>query len=272
MAIIPHFFNEAVVALGIGEQKVWIATGFLVGKWEGDTASVFLVTNKHVVNGKTRLWVRFNSQSQGVVDLPLSLVVNEKKIYIEHPDPSVDIVVIKINAGVAVNQNVVLQYFDIDKHCLTLEKMKETGVEEGTIVYTLGFPMNLVGNNLIKAPVCRMGCISQISNLYSKEPINTSFLVDAQTFPGNSGGPVVSRPEQLSITGTPSNSSANLIGILSAYIPYNEPLVSKQTGNIVEIRQENSGLTVVFPVDRIIETVNICIKKDIEASAVVENH
>ena len=60
--------------------------------------------------------------------------------------------------------------------------------------------------------------------------------------------------------------------ILPSPTPYNEPLVSKQTGNIVEIRQENSGLTVVFPVDRIIETVNICIKKDIEASAVVENH
>ena len=67
--------------------------------------------------------------------------------------------------------------------------------------------------------------------------------------------PIVSRPEHISIDGTPYNTSANLIGIVSAYIPYREVLYSRQTGRERMIQEENSGLTVVHPVDRIKEVV-----------------
>ena len=82
-------------------------------------------------------------------------------------------------------------------------------------------------------------------------------LIDAQTFPGNSGGPIISRPEPLSIMGTPSNNSSNLIGILSAYLPYKDVLISQQTGEVQMVQTENSGLTVVHPVDRIKEVVEM---------------
>lgn len=59
------------------------------------------------------------------------------------------------------------------------------------------------------------------------------------------------------INGTPSNTSANLIGILSAYIPYRETLYSKQTGRDRMVQEENSGLTIVHPVDRIKEVVEL---------------
>lgn len=54
--------------------------------------------------------------------------------------------------------------------------------------------------------------------------------VYSPVFPGNSGGPIISRPEIVSIEGTNSNSNANLIGILSASITYRNIMVSKQTG------------------------------------------
>ena len=82
-------------------------------------------------------------------------------------------------------------------------------------------------------------------------------MADAQTFPGSSGGPIISRPEHISISGTPNNDRANLIGILSAYIPYRETLYSRQTGRDRMIQEENSGLTIVHPVDRIKEVVEI---------------
>ena len=53
------------------------------------------------------------------------------------------------------------------------------------------------------------------------------------------------------------NSTANLIGIVSAYIPYRENLMSTQTGRIRMVNEENSGLTVVFPVDDIKEVVEL---------------
>lgn len=79
-------------------------------------------------------------------------------------------------------------------------------------------------------------------------------MVDAQTFPGSSGGPIISRPEHISISGTPNNDRANLIGI---FIPYRETLYSRQTGRDRMIQEENSGLTIVHPVDRIKEVVEI---------------
>ena len=116
--------------------------------------------------------------------------------------------------------------------------------------------MNLV-NDSIKAPICRLGCISRVADAFVSDKPVCSFLVDAQTFPGNSGGPIVSRPEHMSIQGTPKNENANLIGILSAYIPYRETLFSRQTGRDRMVQEENSGLTIVHPVDRIKEVVEL---------------
>ena len=177
-------------------------------------------------------------------------------MYSAHEHDGTDIVAIRIEPQVLINDRSIWGAFDLEEHALTLEQMQMTGVDEGTLVYSLGFPMNIVDK--IKAPICRLGCISRIFDAFllakKGKPI---YLVDAQTFPGNSGGPIVNRPEQISITGTVHNESANLIGILSSYIPYKDTLVSQQTGEARMIQTENSGLTIVHPVDRIKEVVEL---------------
>lgn len=264
MAIIPPFFMDAVVALGVEvpeNKKHWVGTGFLVGRKEQgnpERSTVYIITNKHVVKNQHLLYVRFNNNdSAGVKDLPMPLVNKEGvKIYSEHPFPNVDVVAIQIIPQVIVDNNLSLSFFDLDSHSLMLEQMQNTGVDEGSLVYALGFPMNLV-NDSVKAPICRLGCISRVADAFLDPQTTETFLVDAQTFPGNSGGPIVSRPEHISIDGTPKNTSANLIGILSAYIPYRETLYSRQTGRDRMIQEENSGLTIVHPVDRIREVVEL---------------
>ena len=264
MAIIPPFFMDAVVALGLktpDNKTTCIGTGFLVGRKEKNDPSrstIYVITNKHIVEKKSELFVRFNhSGTTGVGDMPMQLVdKNGIKNYSEHILPDVDVVAIQILPQVIVDNDLSLSYFILEDHGLTLTKMKETGVEEGSLVYTLGFPMRLVGET-VKAPVCRLGCISRVTDAFNYPESATAFLIDAQTFPGNSGGPVVSRPELVSISGTPKNTKANLIGILSAYIPYQETLYSRQTGRNRMVQEENSGLTIVHPVDRIKEVVEV---------------
>ncbi len=264
MAIIPPFFMDAVVALGIeipGGKNHWVGTGFLVGRKEQDNPSqstVYIITNKHVVKNQRLLYVRFNNNgSTGVKDLPMPLVSEDgAKIFSEHPFPNVDVVAIQIIPKVIVENNLSLSFFSLDDHSLVLKQMQCTGVDEGSLVYALGFPMNLV-NDSVKAPICRLGCISRVADAFVNPQTAETYLVDAQTFPGNSGGPIVSRPEHISIDGTPKNTSANLIGILSAYIPYRETLYSRQTGRDRMIQEENSGLTIVHPVDRIKEVVEL---------------
>ena len=67
MAIIPDFFLNAVVALGIdgGDgKKHWIGTGFIVGRKEIDNPNLstyYIITNKHVIEQEKYVYVRFNS-------------------------------------------------------------------------------------------------------------------------------------------------------------------------------------------------------------------
>lgn len=268
MSMIPEFFKDCVVAIGTeveavkGEtKKVYIGTGFLVGccintqeKDQKKQYEIYLVTNKHVVIGKKRMLVKFNG-TEASKDYIINLLDKDgNMLYSFCNDPSVDIVAVRINPYALINDSSTFAYFDLNAHALTIEKMKEQEIAEGDFVYTLGFPMNLVDQQK-SVPICRMGCISYISHILKYGIKNINYFIDSQTFPGNSGGPVIIRPEISSINGTKSHNSAALIGILHSYIPYNDKCISLQTGEIVQVRQENSGLTLVHPVDLIIETI-----------------
>lgn len=262
MAIIPHFFLNAVVALGVvvNGEKCWIGTGFIVGRKENDKpemSTYYIITNKHVIEGTTEIYVRFNSLGDTLVkDYSITLFDdNGLPKFSPHPNEKTDVIALQISPQTLINDKSIWGAFDLDDHALTLAQMKDTGVNEGNLVYSLGFPLGKV--EVIKAPICRLGCISRVMDAFIMRDEQPTFLVDAQTFPGNSGGPIVNRPEHMSIDGTPYNESANLIGILSGYIPYRETLYSKQTGNARMIQEENSGLTIVHPVDRIKEVVEL---------------
>jgi S1-C subfamily serine protease len=263
MAIIPDFFLNAVVAIGVDQskdEKHWIGTGFIVGRKETDNPTLsthYIVTNKHVIKNQKYVYVRFNSLGGSLVkDYRIDLYDEDgKQLFTPHPHEKTDVIALQILPQTLINDKSIWGSFDLEDHALTLDKMKTTGVQEGSLVYALGFPMDLV--DPIKVPICRLGCISRVSDAFLLKKKKPVFLVDAQTFPGNSGGPIISRPEYISIDGTPNNTSANLIGILSAYIPYRETLYSGQTGNARMIQEENSGLTVVHPVERIQEVVEL---------------
>lgn len=265
MAIIPEQFMNAVVAIGTDQfdadgKRPWIGSGFIVKRKElqhSNSSTYYIITNKHVIRNLRQFYLRFNSLCGNFIkDYCFSLYDNMgTPLFSAHPNAGTDIIAIQFVPYDLINNMSIWGAFDLDDHTLTLEKMQSTGVEEGSLVYALGFPMNLVDG--IKAPICRLGCISRIKDAFLLQKSNPIFLVDAQTFPGNSGGPIISRPEPLSIMGTPSNNSSNLIGILSAYLPYKDVLVSQQTGDVQMVQTENSGLTVVHPVDRIKEVVEM---------------
>ena len=179
----------------------------------------------------------------------------KKKLYSEHPNESSDVIAREIVPSTIFSEKSVWQAFDLDKQALTLEKMDKIGLQEGSLVYTLGFPMSLV--DFIKTPIFRLGCISKIRNTYISDNLFPTFLIDAQTFPGNSGGPVINRYDFILTADKPKVIESYLIGILSRYYTYNEKLYSKQTGEVRMILEENSGITVVHPVDRIKEVVEL---------------
>ena len=258
MAGIEKRFLNSVVALGVAaptqadpDHKLWVGTGFLVG-FQRDKEEVFLITNKHVVQNQKTLFVRFNSL-EGTPANDLLLLIKDEKGLVKfsfHPNDEIDIVAVSLNVKILKDTNSSYDFYNLENDAYTLDQMEQNQIYEGSLVFALGFPMNLVDQDR-QYPICRLGCISRISNAFDVENA-IDFYVDAQTFPGNSGGPIVSRGECAK-----TNQKMALLGILRAYIPYREVLVSSQTHLQRSIMEENSGLTIVHPVDRILEVVKL---------------
>ena len=263
MALIPPHFSKSVVAIGNMDANgvpSWVASGFFFGRFvaqvdaDNQTFSCFLVTNKHVLSGLTAPVIRANPVgSDPAADLPLSLVdAVGAPLWVGHPDPEVDVVVTGIGLELMRGQGFDVAFIP-DSHAFTLSRMQSEGVSEGDALFLFGFPMALVFGPRSSA-VVRGGTLAQVQAAY--EGYAKSYIVDGYVFPGNSGGPVFNKPENISISGTQSVASANLIGIVSSYLPYRDVAISAQTGRERIVFEENSGLVNVFPVDSIEQTID----------------
>lgn len=265
MALIPNFFLDCVVAIGFADSTGSVAyagTGFLIGRPRGiDTStgaatySLFLATNRHVLEGSSHAFLRFNPEAPHPAKVfPAQLVDHTAApLWSAHPNPKIDVAVIGMNAELLKREGIKFHFFAEDKHLLTLVDAKPAGTSEGDGVFVLGFPMGNVGaeRNYV---VVRQGAIARIGDTLSGA-VDT-FLMDATVFPGNSGGPVVTRPEIHSIAGTQSVGKASLLGVVSAYLPYQDIAVSQQTKRPRIIFEENSGLTTVIPIHRVLEAID----------------
>ena len=258
MAIIPQTFLESVVSIGVRNTVAinWIGTGFLVVKPVAENKyQPFLITNKHVLEKKNSVVIRMRkSDTHELVIVDVPLINNGELLYSCHPDNNVDIAAVLIVGGYLDKNMLSASAFNIDSSLLTSQEVIEKGGGEGTGIFMLGFPMGLV-NTKSMAPICRSGCIARIDTDEIRETKN--MLLDIQNFPGNSGSPIITHPEIVSIDGTKALSMCALIGIVHAYIPYQEKLINSQTGCTVEIRSENSGIAMANPAEYIKETVEI---------------
>ena len=266
MALIPSFYPNCVVAIGVPIEKKqikWIASGFLYGDFfkKAETGKekgyyIYLVTNRHVFDGRKGVFLRFNPKDKEAAKsylLALEDPSSKKRLWMPHPDANIDIAVEPINAKLLLEQGIQFSCFRSDEHVVTLDKAAELGVTEGDFVYTLGFPMELVGpeRNYV---IIRSGNIARIQDAIDHR--SNEFLIDAFTFPGNSGGPVVTKPEAMAIKETKAVTSSYLIGIIKSYLSYQEFAISEQTKRRRVMFEENSGLTSVIPIDFVKEAID----------------
>ena len=268
MALLPPFYIDCVVAIGIENngQKNWIGTGFLFGNLLKPTEdglnlyTTYLVTNKHVLKGLDNIIVRFNPQeNQSSKDYSIILKSPDGKInWTGHSDSDIDVAVIQVNVHFLKEQGMKCNFFQSDKFAYTIDQMEKEGLGEGDFIYVLGFPMGIVTER--QYVFSRGGTISRIRDLYEKR--SKDFVVDAFVFPGNSGGPVVSKPENMAVKDTKACNKSRLIGMIKSYIPYKDVAVSVQTQKPRITFEENSGLSIVEPVDHILQTIVEDIKKN----------
>ena len=255
MTLIPPGFFDAVVAVGDrsqGDPTRWIATGFIYGKAipraAVGTVNPFFVTNRHVVKGRRTLRLRFNPAGSAPAkeyDAPFE-DAGGKPMWCGPSDPDADVAVTAIDLARLQRDGIPAKVFVDSANAAPKAKMLAEGISEGDFVYVLGFPFGDVGGERSYV-VARSGCLARVGDTLPGQ--RRDFLVDVPTFPGNSGGPVILKPEAVSITGTRANTVAYLIGITASSLSYSERAISEQTGRPRVVFEENSGLSVAYPVD-----------------------
>lgn len=270
MALLPPFFLDTVVAIGVGDdpgKRKWVGTGFILGKFLEVTPDkkekryqLWLITNKHVLVDFKAVYIKFNSaQDPQSKDYKVQLVAkNGRPRWVGHPLDAVDVTAIFLNLGFLKAEGRRFAYFQSDSHTMNKEKMRAAGITEGDRVFVLGFPMGLVAAER-QYVICRGGYVARVRDFLENR--TSEFLVDVTVFPGNSGGPVILCPSALAIQGTNTIKNADLIGIVKAYVPYTDMAISQQTQRPRILFEENSGLAAVESVDSIIETVELAARR-----------
>ena len=268
MAVLPPQYLDAVVALGLpptspGEQPFWIGTGFLYGKHvKNDDYRPFIVTNKHVIKGDDDIVVAMNMGSKPKVNLLIERRNDDgSERWIGHPNVDVDLAITSVNMKPIVDAGGSQDYFRSDKSILSIADAAATEVAEGDAVFVLGFPLGVVGSSMA-APIVRDGVIARCRDLFAGT--ESEYLIDANVFPGNSGGPVILKVEMGSFEGTQPNPKSLLLGVARAYLVFRGEAISAQVGRPKVIFEENSGLAPVIPVDRIDETIDALIAGETE--------
>src|ERR1700681_961765 len=108
MALIPPFMLDCVAAIGFADiagTTTYNSTGCLYGHPLAPnvsgmmTYSVWLVTNRHVFDGKSVAFLRFNPIAAAPAKVfPLALKDQTGALLWEkHPDPEIDLAVVGIN-------------------------------------------------------------------------------------------------------------------------------------------------------------------------------
>ena len=268
MALIPTEYLKSVVALGaqtplqrilLTEQTMSMkATGFLYSYPKsgrtGNTNEGFLlwlITCKHVMEGllkenRKELIIRLNKRNhQGMQAFRVELSQNKYPGYFSHPTADVAVML-----GSWENLNISgiqWQAFTAGQNTLTRQDAYRIGLSEGDEVFILGFPIGWMAGNQ-DYPIVRHGVLAQIQGWLNRE--HDTFLLDGSVFPGNSGGPVVTKPQTEAVAKTQVIPKSFLIGMTSAY-QINPGIVEK----------ENADLGIIIPMDTINETVEMAMEK-----------
>ncbi len=194
-SVIPKDVKKTVCFIFIKHPTKGIVpngTGFIVAiKQADDLYFHYLVTAKHVlIDEQTKqyfnvVYVRFN-KIDGPADLA-EVPLTKLKIWV-HPEPEVDIAVIP-----CLPDPKIYDYRSIPPDLIvTKEKFKEEDITEGDEVFFIGLFTPHFGRTR-NYPVTRFGRVALISDekvRWQTDQLQDLYLLETQSYGGNSGSPV----------------------------------------------------------------------------------
>jgi hypothetical protein len=171
-------------------------TGFFVGVPDVNSTNrtfIYMVTARHVLRPSTNFWLpavflRLNRKdgSSEQVLLPLITSGQYKNVF-THDDPTVDIAVVP-----CVPSQDIYDYLYLPANIATSEKdFKDLNIHEGSDVFFTGMFSHHLGDKQ-NTPITRFGKVALMTDdkidwVFGKTDL---YLIEANSFPGNSGSPV----------------------------------------------------------------------------------
>jgi hypothetical protein len=231
-----------------------LGTGFLVGvhaKPAEDRYYMYLVTAKHVVTddgGKFRmnLVVRLNKKETGSEFFNLQTTISGQPAVFTHQSALVDLAVMPVAMDSTKFDVKLLQ----DDLLLTRDMLKELEIGEGTDVFFTGLFLPFFGQGR-NYPIVRSGKVALLSD--EKIPWRTDpakpvemrelFLLETQSFGGNSGSPVFVVAQKTPPLG---QKNLRLMGVMMGTFQQGSPIAVVEN-SATAISQQNLGIAAVIP-------------------------
>ena len=142
---------------------------------------------------------------------------------------------------------------------LTLSALRKKRIGEGDDVLVLGFGPELA--HLQPVPLVRRGIVARIQDCY--QGLSNTFLVDATTFEGNRGSPVVMKPRRSAADRPRSDPAGKLIGVVAESLPDPWGPVKHHADHRILRIQVNTGLVRIIPVDTLLRVLAVAQLRDI---------
>ena len=141
---------------------------------------------------------------------------------------------------------------------MSRQSMRNHGISEGNGLYIMGFPLGR-GRGSRNAPMMRHGIIAQIQPYLRGE--NNWIIIDSTIWGGNSGGPVVTQPTMLAVTGTKAYSKASLIGMVIGTTEGPVRIINSEDSKMDQGIVLPAGFGFVVPAETINRTIDYFIEK-----------
>lgn len=212
-----------------------VATGFLM-QYEEKTQYCCIITCKHVTQIKN-LWIRYNAKPRKPFTMVRASVAELEKhglTWCFHPNPNVDLaaMILYVSRDDSDVFGIPISVFgDFDK------------TAEGDDIFFLGFPLGITGK-LRVTPVVRSGIVA-----LKKE--NSTYLIEANAFPGSSGSPVFLKPSIIDWEKKTLGkvTPPKLIGVIHSALTYTDYAISPQTRRPRVSFEENAALAEVYSIE-----------------------
>lgn len=191
----PHITEQLTYNTIRIETDKGVGTGFFFNfKVEKDSTKYIpvIITNKHVVNGATKISLHFRKSINGSPENGNALIYeihNSSKTVVQHPNSNTDLVVIPIGQILQQLQknNILVYTVGFSEDEIPTDEFQKKEFKTFEEIFMIGYPNGLwdKSNNM---PIVRKGITATPSYLdYNGKK---DFLIDIAVFGGSSGSPI----------------------------------------------------------------------------------